>query len=436
MSDEGNTATASERQRGIFFAIWGTVGLGIVLLFRAVLLPFLLAAILAYVLSPLVDRMQRVPLRGRHAPRWVAVVLLYLALLGSLALFGVLGLPRLAAEVQQLAQEVPGALNHVRETWIPSLEERLRGAMAPYAAEEEAIAEGSNAVEELKPEADAPALVEAIRILRSADGEGYEVLLPERGITVVEEGETLRITTAVRPSEQEDITAALTQALKTASENTRQHAVAVLHAAQTLIRRLVHGVFSFFIMLMLSAYLLITSDEILGFFRSLVRPGRGHRFDALMVRIDQGLGGVVRGQLMICLVNGALSGLGFYALELRYWPILTLVATVLSIIPIFGAILSSIPAMLIALDQGLATVVLVFAWVLVIHQIEANLLNPKIMGDSAKVHPVLVVFALLAGEHVWGVAGALLAVPTLSIMQSIFLHYREVALGVGEPVSG
>ena len=52
------------------------------------------------------------------------------------------------------------------------------------------------------------------------------------------------------------------------------------------------------------------------------------------------------------------------------------------------------------------------------------------MGDAVKVHPVLVVFALLAGEHVFGILGALLAVPLLSITQSVFLHFREVALGV------
>jgi predicted PurR-regulated permease PerM len=72
-------------------------------------------------------------------------------------------------------------------------------------------------------------------------------------------------------------------------------------------------------------------------------------------------------------------------------------------------------------------------WILVIHQIEANLLNPKIMGDAAKVHPVLVVFALLAGEHFFGIPGALLAVPVLSITQSLFLHYRESALGIAPP---
>jgi predicted PurR-regulated permease PerM len=60
-----------------------------------------------------------------------------------------------------------------------------------------------------------------------------------------------------------------------------------------------------------------------------------------------------------------------------------------------------------------------------IHQLEANVLNPKIMGDAAKIHPVLVIFALLAGEHFFRVPGALLAVPTMSIAQSVFLHLNE-----------
>ena len=68
-----------------------------------------------------------------------------------------------------------------------------------------------------------------------------------------------------------------------------------------------------------------------------------------------------------------------------------------------------------------------------IHQLEANVLNPKILGDAAKVNPVLVIFALLAGAELFGFAGALLAVPVLSIVQNLFLHYREVALGVKVP---
>jgi predicted PurR-regulated permease PerM len=159
------------------------------------------------------------------------------------------------------------------------------------------------------------------------------------------------------------------------------------------------------------------------------------RFDTLLRRIDRGLSGVVRGQLMIALVNGVLTGIGYYILGIPYWPILTLIALVFSIIPIFGVIISSIPAVLVALQVSVTSAFLVLAWIIIIHQLEANIFNPKIMGDAAKVHPVLVVFALLGGEHLFGLAGALLAVPVLSIAQSLFLHYREIALGIPSPTS-
>ena len=68
----------------------------------------------------------------------------------------------------------------------------------------------------------------------------------------------------------------------------------------------------------------------------------------------------------------------------------------------------------------------VLVWIVGIHQLEANVLNPKIMGDAAKIHPVLVIFSLLVGEHFFQAIGALLAVPTMSLAQSVFLHLRQI----------
>jgi predicted PurR-regulated permease PerM len=154
-----------------------------------------------------------------------------------------------------------------------------------------------------------------------------------------------------------------------------------------------------------------------------------------MRRLDRGLAGVVRGQLLICLVNGILSAIGFWIFELKYWPILAVIAGIMSIIPIFGSILSSIPAVAIGLTQGFGTALGVLVWIVAIHQLEANFLNPKIIGDSAHIHPVLVVFALLLGEHFFEITGALLAVPALAIAQTVFLHFRESILGLPVPRS-
>jgi predicted PurR-regulated permease PerM len=102
-----------------------------------------------------------------------------------------------------------------------------------------------------------------------------------------------------------------------------------------------------------------------------------------------------------------------------------MIATALSLIPIFGAIFSSVPAVAIGLTQSFGTAAFVLAWIIGIHQLEANFLNPKIMGDAAKIHPVLVVFALIAGEQSYGLVGALFAVPVASIIQTIFVYFRR-----------
>jgi predicted PurR-regulated permease PerM len=105
------------------------------------------------------------------------------------------------------------------------------------------------------------------------------------------------------------------------------------------------------------------------------------------------------------------------------------IASIMSLVPIFGSILSSVPIVAIALISSgsfdLKQGVFVLGWICGIHLLEANVLNPKIMGDAAKIHPILVVFALIAGEHGYGLVGALFAVPVASIIQTIFVYYRR-----------
>jgi predicted PurR-regulated permease PerM len=213
----------------------------------------------------------------------------------------------------------------------------------------------------------------------------------------------------------------------------QRNTMEVIRLGRSIIATVSRAIFVFFMTLMLGAYVMITRERIIGFFRSLVFPDARRSFDMLLARVDRGLSGVVRGQLLICLVNGVLSAIGFWLFDLKYWPILAIVASVMSIVPIFGSILSSIPIVAIALTQSLGTALEVLLWIVGIHQIEANFLNPKIIGDQAHIHPVLVIFSLLVGEHFFGVTGALLAVPVLSIAQSFFLHFRYMTFGDDAP---
>ena len=133
--------------------------------------------------------------------------------------------------------------------------------------------------------------------------------------------------------------------------------------------------------------------------------------------------------------HGALTAVGLYVLGVPYAGVWSLLAAVMSLIPIFGTILSSAPMIGVSLFttetsglfgiSGIPLALAVLAWILVIHFIETSVLEPNIVGKHAKIHPVLVLFALLAGEHFFGIPGLIFAVPVLSVVQTLFLFVKD-----------
>jgi predicted PurR-regulated permease PerM len=214
-----------------------------------------------------------------------------------------------------------------------------------------------------------------------------------------------------------------------------ENSVELLKLGQRIVGAVSRGIFNLFMTLMLGGYMMLTHEKIIRFFRELFSVDTQPSFDRLLHRLDRGLAGVVRGQLLICAVNGVLSAIGFWLFDLKYWPLMALVAAIGSLIPIFGSIIAAVPAVAIGLTQSFGTAFAVLAWIIGIHQLEANFLNPKIIGDAAKIHPVLVVFSLLVGEHFFQIKGALFAVPCMSVLQTVFLHFRETTMGLKDPTA-
>jgi predicted PurR-regulated permease PerM len=129
---------------------------------------------------------------------------------------------------------------------------------------------------------------------------------------------------------------------------------------------------------------------------------------------------------------------GLFLLRVPFAFALSALATILYVVPIFGTIISSIPIVLLATSAGgLSQGLLALAWILVIHALEAYVLNPKIMGDASRIHPVLIVLALVIGERTWGLVGALLAVPVASVVVAVFrfLHRRLAELDEPPPAA-
>jgi predicted PurR-regulated permease PerM len=393
-------------QRPVFLALSAAVAVSIVVAAHEVMLPFVMAIVIAYVLTPLVAWVE-----GRRIPRPAAVILVYAVVLGSMGGFVRGVAPRIVLELGNLRGELPHMAHEARESWVPAITERLRAAgLAPGQPTDEAPEPAPTNAFVARPLPDGTIAIDV--------GAGIAVTETRRGFLVEPVHE--------RKDEPFDPNRAIAEAIGKTFDYAQQNSLEVARAVRDLVAGVSRVIFVFFITLMLAAYVMLTRERIVGFFRSLVRGDRRESFDTLISRIDHGLSGVVRGQLVICGINGILSAVGFGIIGLKYWPVMALVAAVFSLVPIFGSIASAIPAVGIGLTQGIGTAAFVLAWIVGIHQLEANVLNPKIMGDSAKIHPVLVIFSLLVGEHFFHAPGALLAVPAMSIAQSVFLHFREV----------
>jgi predicted PurR-regulated permease PerM len=402
------------RGRIVFLSIWGVLVVAVLLWAREILLPFILALVVAYVLLPAVEWVQA----KAKIPRWAAVILVYVVTIGGLYISVAAMAPRLGSEMRGLFRELPAIGATIRDEHVPAMRRWLSGLTGVAAPPQEEAA---------------PPPVGPMRIVPQPDG-SYEVNFGS-GVEVHQLSEGRWRFEPVPPVQAAPFEPGkfMSDAISKSITYVQRNTMEVIRLGRSIITVVSRAIFIFFITLMLAAYLMITESSIFGFFRSLVFPDSRRSFDLLIARIDRGLSGVVRGQLLICLVNGVLSAIGFWFFGLKYWPILAIVAGVMSLLPIFGSILSSIPIVAIALTQSLGVALEVLLWILGIHQLEANFLNPKIIGDQAHIHPVLVIFSLLAGEHFFGLPGALLAVPVLSIAQSLFLHFRNITFGDDAP---
>ena len=179
--------------------------------------------------------------------------------------------------------------------------------------------------------------------------------------------------------------------------------------------------------LVISLYLLVDGPRFSA--RSLAIIPTQHRAKALFLQdnVSRVLGGYLRGQLTLALIIGVLAGVGTALLGLPYAVVLGVLAGLFELVPMFGPILSVIPAVMVALFMPFPTVIWVLLFFLAIQQIENNLLAPRISGHAVGLHPLGAMFALLAGFQLAGLLGGLFAVPIAGVLWVLLgAAYRNV----------
>lgn len=130
----------------------------------------------------------------------------------------------------------------------------------------------------------------------------------------------------------------------------------------------------------------------------------------------------VRGQLILSVLMAFVTFLGMIVLEIPYPLVIGLLAGVVELIPIIGPIVGAIPPMLLGLLQSSSVMIKVIIFYVIVQQLDAHIIMPKLMGSVIKVHPVAIIAGVLIGGHLYGIIGMMAAVPVLAIVQVIIRH--------------
>lgn len=202
------------------------------------------------------------------------------------------------------------------------------------------------------------------------------------------------------------------------------------------------GFFSFVIFVgIINFYLIVDWEKIGPLIRKMVPPHRRERFFEVLQKIDLAMGGFLRGQLTVSALVGSMFAAGLFGISLMGFPALRnyclLIGTAAAIggfIPYLGPIIGLTPAVLILLltmgvdwSTKLLTLVLLLALFSLIQAIEGFVLQPRIVGKGAGLHPLVVLFALIFGAQ-FGIGGMIVAVPLTSVIRVLILEFYWLPL--------
>jgi len=308
---------------------------------RIVLLPFLMAVLLAYILNPAV-----VWLEGKKIPRMAAIILVYAGISIAAAVVVVFGIPAVMDELNQLGRAIPkltGAIEHIGDT-VESRYSRF-------------------------------ALPESIRRVVDEKLAGLEDVLLEW---------------------------------------VRRGAGGMIALFSYLFSLLIAPVFAF--------YILKDLENIKKGLTNFIPKAWRSDILAIIRDVDEIIGKYLRGNINVAIIVGSLTGLGMYLIGVDFAFIIGFVAGLADLIPYFGPVIGAVPAIAFALLDSKVKALYALLVILVVQQLENSVISPKVLGESLGLHPLLVIFVLLAGGQLYGIVGMLVAVPVVAIIRVVLKY--------------
>ncbi len=334
-----------------------------------VLLLFVVAAVIALILNPLVSLAQRV-----RVPRTAAVIVVYAAFFTALPFLGFLAAGPVSDQATSFANDVPGLVE------------------------------------------DTSALLDDVQ--RFFDDQGLDVQI---------KGETDSALAGLQD-----------QIVKGSGE--------IVSLTGELLRRFVELSFYMILVVVLSIYMLIYAPSIGGQVRSIMPPGDGTPEDDYPTRVQRAVFGYVRGQLLFSAIMGFSAGvalwlfgaLGIFPDGRTYAFAFGLFFGLMELIPYVGPVLGAAPPVLVALVQDPLTALWVTLLFVALQQLEGHVVAPNVFGRTLRLNPLLVILALLLGGQIYGLVGALVALPIAAVLRETVVYLRRHLIfepwGAGSPM--
>ena len=391
MTPEGEQSDeAPRRRRGdllatrkakIIFLV--SLALGILALayyLRAIINPLLISLLIAYILNPLVNGLERVRLRGFQLRRWMIISGFYAVIFLVLVPLVYLGATTTYAGVSELVQAVKGeggvdrdGDGVIAEGYYPRLRHKALTTIDDLRARFKDNAQVQIWLERLRQRLTEKGMVE--RGLETA--RVYSRSISDKILTGIKGGLGYMTMMVLLP------------------------------------------IYTFFLLLNLNGIWEVILRYLPGLYRdSIVR---------VLVRSDKAIAGFFRGRLFIALAKGLLTGLGLWFCGVKFAFLIGAITGLLSVIPFLGPITGLIPSLIIVIldypDSMAAHVVGVIAVFAIIEVIEGVILTPVILGSEVGIHPLTLILAILIGAELLGTFGLLMAVPLAAVLKILCQEY-------------
>ena len=312
---------------------------------------FLVAALVALILNPLVQGLERV-----HVPRFAGVFLVYLGFVAVVALVAALLWPPVVHQLRGLTSALPGMGDQAGET--------------------------------------------IARLQRLSDRAGLGV----------------------------DVASQIRKTMTAIADRIPQFTGNVVDVGVTVVRQTTY----FIIIIVLSIYMLLDGRRI-GLFIARHFPtrseddGREYAGNARTAVVDY-----VKAQVLLSTVMGASVGVAMWILSLvgafpsggRYALFFGVWAAFMEAIPYLGPVLAAVPPSVVAVFDSPLSALWVIITFVVIQEVEGHILVPVVMGSRFRVHPLVVIFAILAGGEIHGITGMLIAIPLIPLVKETWLFFR------------